>query len=326
MADGFVFVFTCNEGQYQTIFAGDTCCQFIPDQEEDEGIRTIIDMNQDGIDEILLSYIGNIGNHWNLYRSFQILSWNGNQFVDLIPEAEFTTGISTHVADVYNGEGDIEDTNGDGYLELVLSNGIEHYYVDGGPQRVRTDVWAWNGMAFTLERWEYTPPEYRIHAVWDGDAASLFGDYDAALVFYQQAIFDEQLLGWSQGQSWQPVSADWFWQDYTPPPPDPEERPRLEAYARYRIMLLHVIREYMTEAKIVYDTLQEKFPSGSVGHPYAQLATIFWDEYNQANDVATACDAAVVFAADHEDEILRLLGFTFYNLGNYEPTDICPFK
>ena len=172
MADGFVYVFTCSEGQYQMVFSGDTCCHFLPENEGNEGIRDIIDMTQDGISEIVLTHIGNIGNHWNHYRSFQILSWDGEQFVNLIPETEFTYGISPYVAEVFNGDGVIEDTNGDGFLELVLTNDVEHYYVDGGPQRVRTDTWAWNGTAFTLNRWQHTPPEYRIHAVWDGDAAS----------------------------------------------------------------------------------------------------------------------------------------------------------
>ena len=41
------------------------------------------------------------------------------------------------------------------------------------------------------------PPKYRFQAVYDGDDASRFGEYDRALALYQQAVFDEALLGWN---------------------------------------------------------------------------------------------------------------------------------
>ena len=93
-------------------------------------------------------------------------------------------------------------------------------------------------------------------------------------------------------------------------------------------MLLHVVQGNLHEAQVVYDTLQSKFPKNTIGHPYAELAAIFWEEYQANQNVAAACGNAVDYASAHKDEILTLLGSSFYGFRNrdYAPEDICPFK
>jgi hypothetical protein len=152
----------------------------------------------------------------------------------------------------------------------------------------------------------------------------LFGDYEAALAFYQQAVFDEELIGWSQGRLW----PDREYGGNPTPTPDPEERPRINAYGRYRIMLLHAVQGFQSPAQVVLDTLQEKFPAGTVGHPYAELAAVFWMEYSGSGDVGLACDKSIAYAADHPRETLVFLGRSFYGSGQreYAPEDICPFR
>ena len=121
---------------------------------------------------------------------------------------------------------------------MVLTNGLGEAYPELGPQRARTDFWEWNGEGFVLARWEYTRPVFRIHAIWDGDDATWFGEYDRALAFYQDAVFNEQLVGWSLGRLW----PDSFYGGQPTPPPDPAERDRLNAYGRYRIVLLQAVQ------------------------------------------------------------------------------------
>lgn len=319
-AEGGVFVFSCQDGQYEggavALLGGSVFSAVGPDP----GIRAIQDTNNNGVSDIVLSHIGIIGTHANFTRLFRILEWDGTLFVDLIqgevdPYSE---------APVNNGDGFVSDTNGNRNLELVLTNGLVAGYVDGGPQRERTDIWAWDGYAFIFRRWEYEPPAFRFQAVQDGDDAVQFGRYETALAFYEQAISDEQLLGWSPGQLW-PDSA----YNTTPTPTaDPDERSRLSAYAHYRIMLLHVVQGAFEEAQQVYDVLQAEFPPEMVGHSYATLATAFWLEYAASGDVAVACAQAMEYAEAHTDEILKPLGsnvYGYYNR-NYSAEDVCPFK
>jgi hypothetical protein len=209
-------------------------------------------------------------------------------------------------------------------VELILSNSVGEAYPDLGPQRARQDIWEWTGYEFALDRWEYTEPEFRIHAIWDGDDATRFGHYTEALAFYQQGVFDTELLGWTRGQLW----PDREYGSTPTPTPDPEEDPRLSAYGRYRIMLLHAVQGYQSEAQLVYDTLQEKFPDGTFGSQYAELARVFWEEFSSNGDVKLACAKAVEFAESQSSIILTPLGKQFYGSGQreYTPEDICPFR
>jgi hypothetical protein len=84
----------------------------------------------------------------------------------------------------------------------------------------------------------------------------------------------------------------------------------------------------MPEAQIVYETLQDEFPAGAVGHQYAELATVFWEEYDTRADIATACGKAVEYASAYADEVLIPLSSSFYGFGqrDYAPRDVCPLK
>lgn len=319
-ADGAIFVFMCREGRYEGGAVAVIGGQISSSQDPDPGIRAIRDMNRDGVPEIIFSYIEIIGTHANFTRVFRILEWDGSKLVDLIQGDSYYP----NAASVNNGDGVIRDRDGDGSLELVLTNGIGRGPEISGPQRPRTEIWAWNGVAFTLASVESASPEYRFQAVQDGDEATLRGDYDKALAFYQQATFDDQLLGWSPGQLW----PDSLYGTTPTPTPDPDERPRLSAYARYRIMILYLVQGFMSEAQIVYETLQDEFPVGVVGHQYAELAALFWEEYKASEDIAAACGKAIEYASAHVEEVLTPLGSGFYGFGqrDYAAEDICPFE
>ncbi len=319
-ADGGLFVYRCQGGQYQGGAVSALGGQVLSAAGPDPGIRAIQDMNGDGVPEIVFSYIEIIGTHANFTRLFRIVEWDGSQFVDLIQSDSYRR----NTAPVYNGDGVVLDAGGNRDPELVLTNGVGHYYGDGGPERQRTDVWAWDGYAVRLARREYEPPIYRFQSVQDGDDAAQSGDYGRALALYGQAISDEGLLGWSQGQLW----PDSVYGTAPTPTPDPDERARLSAYAYYRTMLVHVALGNMSEASSAYGTLQEQFLPGTAGHPYAQLATVFWEAYNAHGDLVVACNKAVEHATAHAGEILAPLGSEFYGFNNrdYAPDDICIFR
>lgn len=320
-ANGALFVYRCQAGQYVGGAVTLIGAQIFSDSDPDPGIRAIQDMNANGKPEIVFSYIVVIGTHANFTREFRIIEWDGSQFVDLIQSDR----NRPYAAEVLNGDGVIRDTDGDGVLELELTNGVGRGPDASALDRARTDIWAWNGAAFTLAYTQAaSPPVFRIHAVWDGDAATLRGDYDDALAFYQQAIFDHQLLGWSQGR----IPSDAAYEGSATPTPDLEEHLRLSAYGWYRIILLQIVRGYLLEAQIAYDTLQETFPEGTVGSQYSTLAATFWKEYDASEDLSAACDNTVDYAAAHVEEILTPLGSSFYGFGqrDYAAGDVCPLQ
>jgi hypothetical protein len=315
-SEGALFVYRCAGGEFAGGAVLTTAGQVLSAGDPD-GIRAVRDMNQDGRPEIVHSYISIAGSHAFFTRQFRILEWNGQGFEDLIMIDE-----NGFAAQVESGDGAVRDQDGDGTLELVLSNAVAGAYPDLGPQRARTDIWQWDGEAFVLARWDYTRPVFRIHAIWDGDDATRFGDFERALAFYQDAVFNEQLAGWSLGRLW-PDSA---YGSAPTPMPDRGERHRLDAYGRYRILLLHVAQDNQAEGQVVYDTLLDLFPEAAVGRQFVDLATAFWTEYSASGDLTQACGKAIDFAESHDSTVLSPLGKDFYGLGQreYQAEDICP--
>ena len=151
-----------------------------------------------------------------------------------------------------------------------------------------------------------------------GDFAFEQGDLKEALAFYQQAVFDEALAGWQKG--FDPASG-------ATAVADPDERSRINAYGRYRILLTHAVQGNETEAQIVYESLLERIAPESAGGSYAQLATAFWDAFQGEMNYLAGCGAAVDFASAHSLEILDPLGVGHYDIygRSLEPQDICPY-
>jgi hypothetical protein len=319
-ADSTLFVFVCEEGHYEGGAIAVMGGAAIGEEDVDPGIRAIADLNGDGIREIAFSYVEILGTHANFTRVFRIIGWDGQEFADLV-ESE---GYPPNGAAVMNGDGQFRDTDGDGTLELELTNGVGRGYMDSGPQRRRVDTWAWDGSAFLLSHSEYEPPAYRFQAVQDGDAASLRGEYGQAMDLYQRAISDGDLLGWSRRQLW----PDDAYGGSPTPTPDPGERSRLSAYAHYRIMLLHLLHGKRDEALVAYRALGDGFPSGNPGHSYAALGTAFWEAQAASGGLRDGCAGAVEYARAHVAEILEPLGSGFYGTAqrDYQPEDVCPFE
>jgi hypothetical protein len=112
-----------------------------------------------------------------------------------------------------------------------------------------------------------------------------------------------------------------------PPAPDPSEFPSLEAYARYRIAILYLSQGYEKDAKIVYDALLEKFPEGSAGYLYAEMARILWENFQETADLGLACQPVKDYVALQPDIMDPLIGAQRALQGhNYVPEDLCPIE
>jgi hypothetical protein len=321
------FIFGCRAGQYIKLF------ELKPDgYDHAPNIVTIQDTNHNGIPELTM-FLREMsqGGH-----SFGIFEWNGEKFTSLIAlnqPFDFDYGSIWVEA---TGKIHYEDVDHDLMQELIVDSGIPIWetYVSNLPWRNERSIYKWNGTIYTVVHRAFDPPEFRFQAIQDGDLAVSQQEYAKAMDLYQQAIFKSELKDYSP-EIRQNLQENWYGQNVTnklvtstPVPPDPTEYPHLAAYAYYRMVILHAFLGEMDAAQVKYVTLQEKFPTNSPGHAYAEMASAFWDTYRVAGRMVDACDAAIHYAAEHP-EILTPLGSDYHGEQSYKyvPGDmLCPFK
>jgi hypothetical protein len=354
-------IFGCQNGQYITLMHayGDHFPDLIDSR----------DLNLDGIPDLLLgvNYCGNC-----IRMEYYIFSWNGTAFENQLKNpgySSFYHNISTDeykygyisvfsdeinygiinvdgVADENTGLDSpiIKDLDGNGTKELIITGGIPVGYSlhNGGPWRVETVIFSWNGSSYSIVDWKTKFPRYRFQAVQDGDVYTLLGKYDLAMSSYQRVIFDEMDY-WSYARllyvrDTYYSSSDLLKPTPTQPGPDPAEYPNLAAYARFRIMVLHVIQGHLPDARTVYETLLSKYPTGTEGAVFSELARIFWDEFQHSKDTGSSCSKVIQKVSEDRVTYLKYLGNLRYDNepeyseGHgwwslyYAPEDVCPYK
>jgi hypothetical protein len=328
---GSLYVFGCNQGMYETMLTVQTDRGNLNDT--DPWVDTIRDVNADGVPEFVVTSI------FSPFTWVRVYEWKDEQFQKLIKATTPNTTEPDNVASLMGAKAGFREIE-DGTFELRLEGGIPgnmSLYWDGYPWRRETDIYRWDGTGYVFYRQEFEQPKYRFQAIQDGDRASLVKDYEAALAFYQDVIFNDKLDSWSQERRdyefacFEAGSSDCSALSVSIP--DPNEYGNLAGYARFRIMLLHIAQGHLPEAQTVYDTLQQKYPKGQTGNAYAEMATTFWDEYQASHNVEKGCNAAVKYAKEHPANILTYLGnsdsakvyFGDQSLV-YNPADICPLK
>lgn len=152
-ADGGLFVFRCQTREYVGGTVIRIGAQLFAGQGPEPVVHSIQDMNNNGLADLVISYVTVIGTHANFTREFRILEWDGSRFVDLIQ----SEGDRPYAAKVLNGEGVVCDIDGDGVLELRLVHGPERGPGADGASCAPIDLWSWNGEAFVLSDTEPCP-------------------------------------------------------------------------------------------------------------------------------------------------------------------------
>jgi tetratricopeptide (TPR) repeat protein len=283
------------------------------------------DLNSNGVADLVIesSYMGARNSTLNV----EVYEWDGDEFVSLIPEAVhhpyhalghimFDPGVQVSM---FNGHMELEDIDRNGTIEIILRGGVEYGYIGqlSAPQSVEIHTWMWNGEEFNFYDVAFSQPTLKIHAVQAADVASQLSDYAEALDLYWQAIKDPALEAWNvERNEWMPEWTDPGTPTPTHPPPDPDQGDRVEAYARFRIVVTNLLLGHSEEAEAQYQNLLDLHPAGNPGHPYAQMAT------------RLGCAAARTFAEENSGEILGSLGWAVYGEANrdYDAEDICPFR
>jgi hypothetical protein len=325
---GNLYVFGCKNGEFENLLTVSRVYDYGPE------ILAIKDINRDRVNELIISLLT-----CHYCTGMEVYEWNGHSFESLI--RDWYINHDTNKLEYYSvaeldgySYASIRDIDNDGIYELILEGGIPSYLsaLTGweGPWRGQEVVYRWNGQFYVWYSQKYNPPNFRFEAIQDGDIKTLRGNYDAAINSYRAAIFNEKLRSWNK-EIWQKqlqLQEEGIgngYPDIQKMPFDQTEYDQLSAYARFRIMIVYINRGLENDAEIIYRSLLSKFREDSPGHPYAEMASEFWNEYQLSHDPAQSCDKAILYATLHA-EILAPLGSHGGWDDSYEPKSVCPFE
>jgi hypothetical protein len=160
-------------------------------------------------------------------------------------------------------------------------------------------VYRWVGGRFELSETLNAASTLRYFAVQDANDAFARKDWRAAIALYERAatdasLSDERLI------------------------PGSDPGPGLRAFARFRLMLTHMIRGDDDAARAVLEGMQRLDAST----PYPAAAQVFWHTYGQTGDVEVACDQFTESVERHP-EMLEALNDWGYANPTVKPSDVC---
>ena len=297
--EGAILAYGCEEGAFVLLGQIDVYGMSDDDAYLPQ-IIDIVDMDGRAGADIVHSYVSVVGRGY--IREIEIHWWDGYRF-DILASGW----------QVWAGNGTIVDRDEDGTPEIVLTS-PETYNpeFDANGQidwRQTEDVWQWlGGLFIPVCKRAISEPDFRFEAVENGDDNLLCGFYnpgyyDIALDYFQQVIDDETLLDWPLDCRTPFYCATEEPENYAT---DPGERLRLMAYSRYRMMQVYLALGDLEAAAIIHKTLLVGHPSGTPGHPYAELATVFWESAMATDNLGTACEETLAYATEHQEELFVL--------------------
>lgn len=253
-------------------------------------IHEALDLNDDGSAELLVGYT-TCGAH-TCFEELDILAWTGENFSDrLIGET----------ADLPSPLVAVNDADGDGVFDLLVT-GRGFGSVGAGPPRPHTRLWSYNpgyGL-WELEREFPGASEYRIHIIYDADAATRSGDYPYALALYQQALDDPTLQNW-----------------------DIHDQADLIAYAHFKMVLLNLILGENNIADAHYQELVGSYPPNSPQYVFLEMSVLFRNGF-VAGGASAGCGEVRTYIIQNTNRVLPLFDYGYGN-PEYTPKDICPW-
>jgi hypothetical protein len=290
------------------------------------------DMNLDGIPELLV-----LADSCNSCETYSIFEWDGQNMQSMLRDWKINSDTSkldfcTTISLGRNTNAGLEDIDHNGTYEFIVTGGLSYTSddINMGPFRGKILTYMWDGQYFSLKSTGYSQAEYRFQAVQDADEAFGQENYEKALSLYQDAAFSDRLKSWSEEIRQQELLRFYgMWETtptVTPLPPNPTESSQLASYALYRISLLHLVQGHSSDAQTVYQSLVKEYPFGSAGHPYVEMATVFWNAYQAKTSIGEACAHAVQYATDHPELLIPLSGGGWGSqwARRYQPVDVCP--
>ncbi len=250
----------------------------------DPSILDVDDVNRDGHTELAFTSTS-CGAH-TCFTAVYIIASGTRAYDDLTDG-----GIEMSYPEIY-----FSDWDGDGTPELVMYGGMIGS-VGAGPQRARSEVYRWDGAAYTLSETIYDPSNYLYFKILDANQALRDGEYERAGALYREAIENSDLDIWMEER----------------------EREELTAFARYRLSLTYLLLGETGEAQLARDELLTQQPE----HIYAQVVEALWDTYLIDGDLRAACEAVGSFAAVNPETADVLADYGYGN-PTFTPEEVCP--
>lgn len=257
------------------------------------------DINRNGLADIIYTFQrcpqGDESDALCEYRT-QIVTWQRSvaRFTGLIPG-----GLTSRQVP------DIRDTDGDAVQELVLRLNDDGN-IDTGPLRTGLKIYDWNGVEYVLSIVQPEPLRYRIQVIHQADRYFAQRSMSQAVRLYQQVLTDNELEVWLRN-----------------------ETPLLESYTLYRLLLARAFNE-QSEAEAVYQRINEDYPqpeapeAGPEPPVYADMARVFWEDYQVSRDMSEACNAVRDVISNNPEAVDQLNRYG-QNSPTYTTNDLCPF-
>ncbi len=221
------------------------------------------DFTGDGVMDLLYQY-QTCGAH-TCYSEFYILSYHGAEVAQqLLSNGRLNAPVSMDSASWR-----VEDRTQDGISDLILEGGLIGS-VGAGPQRAQTAVYAWNEKAISLFEATYDAANIRYFTLLDANDAFVLGNYDQALVLYEDAALSIEL----QDSNW--ANSDESRAD---------EQSAIKRYAGFRLLLIHLWRDEIEPAQVWFEWLLAEYPSDAI----TEAAQLLYDEYAKSKNVSASC-------------------------------------
>lgn len=246
------------------------------------------DLNNDGGGE--LAYVTSTCGASTCAQTVHIFKGTATGYASLTPP----DGISMPSA-----EARLTDTDGDGSKELLLTGGAAGS-AGAGPQRARTETWAWDGAVYSLRSTQLEKPSYLYHAVKDADALFAAGKFAEAEAAFAAVVGNASLQVWSE---------------------EKHERNELESYSLFRAGLA-VAQAGGDKAKVngYLDRARAYRPQTL----HDQLAGSFNAGFNAKDSVSVGCSAVRDDIAANRAEYQAFWDFGYAN-PPFDPDAFCPF-
>lgn len=260
-----------------------------------------LDMTGDEVDDAVLVYV-TCGAH-TCYNNYEIVSAHGGAIRNVVEVEEPAVPDMAGVISMATVEGQqLVDATDDDLPDLVISGGLIGS-AGAGIQRPFREVWAWDGAAITLAEREWEETGYRVHRLYNANAAFDEEEYDEARSLYESVIVDPGL------------------EEMAFIAPAEEVRAYTRQFAGFRLALLPLLRGDITEATRWQNWLGEEYAGSALANAASMLVQT-WQQ--NGNNLPAACDQVSSYLAGQPSATgpLEDMGY-----GNpiLVAEDVCPF-
>ena len=296
---GRFLVLQCLGGKYEPVFVNSTgLFSFMPHP------IIVVDLDGDSSDEIIIEHeIRRSAWGW----AVSIYDWQENEIISILLDDPSNARLGS-------GEWELNDVNGDGVQEFVLT-GSTIFHPDGGfPRELRQTFELQDSKSYVLLSTEYLPSEFRHHVLEDAQRAFDEGDLLSALSFYDLAAHDDSLTSiGSYHLGYLDNSSD-----------SPNEYQR--AFALFRMLIMQTLLEDEQEIMKTIQELESKYSEEMIGGEFTLLAKIFHDEIQDGQSVEEACNVVTNVIQERFPDLESHIGYWGYLNVHYETETICPFN